>query len=254
MVADAENLTGHVALVTGASAEGIGRAVARELAAREARVVLVARSAAGLEESAAAVERAGGTARVECLDVTDRPAVDAMVARLDTDGWPVDILVNNAADLTLGDGLDCTDDDWDRVLDVNLTAPFRLSRDFGRAMARNGWGRIVNIGSIAGEKALPGCAAYGVSKAALVHLTRIMALELARANVTVNAVSLGPILTDAMRWAHTPTSRQWLVDQVPAGRMGEPAAVARIVGVLAAPGSDFVTGQVWAVDGGASIA
>jgi NAD(P)-dependent dehydrogenase (short-subunit alcohol dehydrogenase family) len=81
-----------------------------------------------------------------------------------------------------------------------------------------------------------------------------MALEMARANVTVNAVSLGPILTDRMMSAHTPESRKWLVSQVPARRMGDPAAVARIVGVLASPQSDYITGQVWAVDGGASIA
>lgn len=245
---------GNVALITGASGDGIGRAVALELARRGARVVLVARTRAGLEATAAAVRDAGGTARVECLDITDRAAVDALVDGLGADGWPVDILVNNAADLTLGDALDCTDDDWDRVLAVNLTAPFRLSRSLGRAMAERGWGRIVNVGSIAGLKALPRCAAYGVSKAALVQLTRVMALELAPRNVTVNAVSLGPIRTGAMDTIHTPTTRRWLVAQVPAGRMGEPAAVARIVGVLADPGSDYVTGQVWAVDGGASIA
>lgn len=244
----------HVALITGASADGIGRAIALELASRGVRVVLVARSRAGLEESAAVVRGVGGTARTECLDLADRSAVDATLAHLVDDGWQVDILVNNAADLTLGDALDCTDETWDRVLAVNLTAPFRLSRTIGRSMARNGWGRIVNISSVAGDKALPRCAAYAVSKAALVHLTRVMALEMARANVTVNAVSLGPILTDRMMSAHTPESRKWLVSQVPAGRMGDPAAVARIVGVLASPDSDYVTGQVWAVDGGASIA
>jgi NAD(P)-dependent dehydrogenase (short-subunit alcohol dehydrogenase family) len=244
----------HVALITGASAHGIGRAIALELASRGVPVVLVARNRAGLEESAAVVRSAGGTARTECLDVTDRSAVDATLAHLVEDGWPVDILVNNAADLTLGDALDCTDETWDRVLAVNLTAPFLLSRVVGRSMVRNGWGRIVNVSSVAGEKALPGCAAYAVSKAALVHLTRVMALEMARANVTVNAVSLGPILTDRMMSAHTPESRKWLVSQVPARRMGDPAAVARIVGVLASPESDYITGQVWAVDGGASIA
>jgi 3-oxoacyl-[acyl-carrier protein] reductase len=200
------------------------------------------------------VRKEGGTARVACLDVTDRLAVDATLARLDEDGWPVDILVNNAADLTLGDALDCPDETWDRVMAVNLTAPFTLSRSIGRSMARNGWGRIINISSVAGAKVLPGCAAYAVSKDGLVHLTRVMALEMAPANVTVNAVSLGPILTDKMRTAHTPESRRWLISQVPARRMGEPAAVARIVGVLTSPESDFITGQVWAVDGGASIA
>lgn len=155
-----------VAMVTGASAAGIERAVAVELARGHGRVILVARSRAGLEESAALVRKVGGSARIHCLDITDRDAVDQMLSGSESDGWPVDILVNNAADLTLGDALGCSDEDWDRSLAVNLTAPFRLSRAVARTMVRHGWGRIINISSVAGEKALPGCAAYGVTKAA----------------------------------------------------------------------------------------
>jgi 3-oxoacyl-[acyl-carrier protein] reductase len=234
------------ALVTGAS-RGIGAAIARALA-REGWPVGV--NYRGDDEAAAAVvdeiTQAGGRAIAVKGDVADPATADALFERLEAEFGPVLVLVNNAG--VRADGLApmIDDGDWQRVIDTNLTAAFRLTRRALRPMIRNRYGRVVNIASIVGAvKGNAGQANYAASKAGLVAMTRTVAAEVARRGVTVNAVAPGLIQTDM-----TEGIGDNLLEHVPARRPGTPEEVAECVRFLASDGAAYVTGVCLTVDGG----
>jgi 3-oxoacyl-[acyl-carrier protein] reductase len=234
------------ALVTGAS-RGIGAAIAKALAREGWPVGVNYRSDA---DSAEAVVReiteAGGRAIAIQADVSDAEAAEALFKRVEDELGPVLVLVNNAGVRADGLSPQIDDDDWARVIDTNLNAAFRLTRRALRPMIRNRFGRVVNIASIVGiEKANPGQANYAASKAGLVAMTKTVATEVARRNVTVNAVAPGLIDTDM-----TQGLGDGLLDLVPARRAGTPDEVAACVRFLTSTDAGYVTGVCLTVDGG----
>jgi 3-oxoacyl-[acyl-carrier protein] reductase len=234
------------ALVTGAS-RGIGAAIARALAQEGWPVGVNYRS--DDDAASAVVEEitgAGGRAIAVKGDIADPKTADVLFERLEEEFGPVLVLVNNAG--VRADGLApmIDDDDWQSVIDTNLSAAFRLTRRALKPMIRNRYGRVVNIASIVGAvKGNPGQANYAASKAGLVAMTRTVAAEVARRGVTVNAVAPGLIETDM-----TEGIGDNLLEHVPARRAGTPDEVAECVRVLASEGAAYVTGVCLTVDGG----
>jgi 3-oxoacyl-[acyl-carrier protein] reductase len=234
------------ALVTGAS-RGIGAAIAKALARDGWPVGVNYRSD---EAAASAVVKeivdAGGRAIAIHADISDTEAAEAMFARLEEKLGPVLVLVNNAGVRADGLSPQIDDEDWARVIETNLSAAFRLTRRALRPMIRNRFGRVVNIASVVGiEKANPGQANYAASKAGLVAMTKTVATEVARRNVTVNAVAPGLIETDM-----TEDLGDGLLGLVPARRAGTPDEVAACVRFLTSTDAGYVTGVCLTVDGG----
>jgi 2-deoxy-D-gluconate 3-dehydrogenase len=242
-------LPGKRALVTGAS-RGIGREIAVTLAAAGAEVVLVSRTLEALDVVAQEIDAAGGSATTHVCDLSDRDAVIELATKVDA----VDVLVNNAAPEEHYLPLTETDDaHWERTFAVNFTAPLLLTREIGRKMADAGSGSIVNISTIAARDPAPMMGAYVCSKAALESLTRLTAVELGGYGVRANAIAPGIVATDltAALLSDGP-SWQALKMAIPLGRAGETSEVAQLALFLAGPRSSFLSGQVIALDGGAT--
>ncbi|WP_433705218.1 SDR family NAD(P)-dependent oxidoreductase [Paraburkholderia sacchari] len=239
----------RVALVTGGAA-GIGAAISRTLAAAGLRVVV-----ADIDLDAAHAHAASiGTRKIPAcalrLDVADASSIAAGFAEIERTLGRCDILVNNAGIAGVASFLDCPLDVWSRVLATNVTGPMLCSQRAARLMKAQGWGRIVNIASISGVRASTGRTAYGTSKAALIGLTRQMAVELAEAGITANCVAPGPIETPLTRDHHSPETRQGYHRTVPMRRYGQPADIAETVAFLCSDHAGYITGHMVAVDGG----
>lgn len=244
------NLQDQVAIVTGGS-RGIGRAICLSLASHGAKVVACARDAARLEELAAESRQKelAGSIEARSLDVTDRAAVDALVDGV-VDGFGrLDILVNNAGITRDGLLANMEDDAFDAVIATNLRSAFMLTRAASRAMIRARKGRIVNIASVAGVMGNAGQTNYAASKAGLIGLTKSVAKELARRNVTCNAVAPGFIETD-MTDVLPDKVKETVKPLIPMNRFGKVEEIAEVVAFLAGPQASYLTGQVLVVDGG----
>ena len=244
------------ALVTGAS-RGIGAATAQALADDGWSVgINFSRDREGADRIAGSIEEDGGTALAIGADVADPGSVEEMLSQLTEELGPVLVLVNNAGMTADGLSMRLSDEDWSRVLDVNLTAAFRLTRAVIGPMMRQRFGRVVNVASVVGLRANPGQANYAASKAGLIAFTRTVAVEVARRGVTVNAVAPGLIETELTRDFTSNGSDSngsaALLDAIPARRPGSPEDVAACIGFLASDEASYVTGAVLPIDGGMS--
>ena len=239
-------LKGEVALVTGAS-RGIGAAIADELAAQGATVIGTATSDAGAAAIGERLAEAGGHGRK--LDVTDPAAVEALVEDIAKSFGAISILVNNAGITRDNLLLRMKDEDWQAILDTNLSSVFRTSKAVMRNMMKARKGRIINIASVIGVTGNAGQANYVAAKAGIIAFSKSMAREIGTRGVTVNVVAPGFIDTDMNRGLPE-ESKQAMLGQIALGRLGEPADIARAVAFLAGPSAAHITGETLHVNGG----
>jgi len=237
------------ALITGGS-RGIGREIAKRLAADGFQVYLTYVSKPELAQQVVAeIEASGGKARSFQLDSADRQAVARLFADEIKDKVLLKVLVNNAGITRDGLIMRMKDEDWDKVLDINLNGAFAFMREAAKIMTRQRQGRIVNISSVVGQSGNAGQANYSAAKAGLIGLTKSAALELASRNITVNAVTPGFIDTD-MTAVLPDKVKETLLERIPLGRLGQASDIAAAVSFLASDNAGYVTGQVLAVNGG----
>ncbi|WP_228517506.1 3-oxoacyl-ACP reductase FabG [Aliidiomarina indica] len=243
------NLDGQVALVTGAT-RGIGKAIAEAFVAAGATVIGTATS----ENGAATISSyLGDKGTGKVLDVTAEGAIEALIADVQSNYGKIDILVNNAGITRDNLLMRMKEDEWEQVLNTNLTAVFKICKAAMRGMMKNRHGRIINIGSVVGTTGNPGQANYCAAKAGLIGFSKALAKEIASRGVTVNAVAPGFIDTD-MTKALTDDQRERIFDTIPAARLGKPEEIAAAVLFLASPGAAYVTGETIHVNGGMNMA
>ena len=255
------DLSGRVALVTGASS-GLGAQFARTSARAGAGVVLASRRLEKLKELRARIEGEGGDAHVVELDVTDLDSIKAAVAHAETEMGSIDILVNNSGVSTTQRIQDVTLEDYDFIFDTNVKGAFFVAQEVGKRMLARSrgaapgsftGGRIINIASMAGLKVLPQIGAYCMSKAAVVQMTRAMALEWGRFGINVNALCPGYIDTE-INHSHWQTEQgQKLISMLPRKRVGQPQDLDALIVMLASDQSHFVNGAVIAADDGFAV-
>ncbi len=248
------DLQGQAALVTGASS-GIGRHLAALLAAAGAKVALAARRADRLAEAAREIEAAGGRCLPIALDVTRSESVAAAVAAAESELGPLTILVNNAGVTVAKPVLQHTEEEWDYVLDTNLKGAWLMAREFAQHLVdRRRPGRIINIASVLGVRTIAWVPSYSAAKAGLIHLTHVLAMELARYGILVNAIAPGYVETDFNRDFLRSEAGKKLEARIPLRRVGRPDDLDGAMLLLASPAGAYITGAVIAVDGGHAVA
>jgi 3-oxoacyl-[acyl-carrier protein] reductase len=243
-------LAGEIALVTGAS-RGIGAAIADELAAQGATVVGTATSESGARAIGERLAPHGGQGRV--LDVTDAAGTEALLDAVAKEVGPISILVNNAGITRDNLLMRMKDEDWQAILDTNLTSVYRTCKAVMRGMMKARRGRIVNIASVIGVTGNAGQSNYAAAKAGIIAFSKSLAREIGSRGVTVNVVAPGFIATDMTRDLPE-EARAQMLGQIALGRLGEPADIARAVAFLAGPAAAYITGETLHVNGGMYMA
>jgi NAD(P)-dependent dehydrogenase (short-subunit alcohol dehydrogenase family) len=249
---DLFRLDGRTVLVTGASG-GLGRPFALVLAKAGASVAVAARRVELLADVAAEITAAGGTAAAVALDVTDGASIKAAFDDAERALGPIDVLINNAGVALTKPALETDEADWDHVLDTNLKGAWMVAREAARRMADTGGGTIINLGSIVAERVAGGLSAYAASKAGLIQLTRVLAVELARHSIRVNALAPGYIETDINRDYFATDAGQRTIKRIPQRRVGRLGDLDGPLLLLASEASAFMTGSVITVDGGHTV-
>ena len=246
------DLTGKTAVVTGGS-RGIGRAICLKLAGQGANIVLnFAGNEAAAEETRSQCEALGVKALAVKGDVADAEACNALIEKAVSEFGGVDILVCNAGVTRDNLLMRMSDEEFQKVIDTNLKGTFHCCRAAAKLMMKQRWGRIVNMSSVVGVYGNAGQVNYAASKAGVIGLTKSLARELARRNITANAVAPGFIATD-MTDALSDAQREAIVSRIGSGRLGEPDDIAHLVRFLASDEASYITGQVICVDGGMSL-
>ena len=239
------NLSGKIALVTGAS-RGIGKAIAEKLVACGATVIGTATTEKGAEAISQYLDQNG---KGLALNVTDEASIESVISTIKAEFGDIDILVNNAGITRDNLLMRMKDDEWQDILDTNLTSVFRLSKALMRTMMKKRYGRIITIGSVVGAMGNAGQSNYAAAKAGLIGFSKSLAREVASRGITVNVVAPGFIATD-MTAALTDEQKALTVAQVPVGRLGEPAEIASAVAFLASDEASYITGETLHVNGG----
>jgi NAD(P)-dependent dehydrogenase (short-subunit alcohol dehydrogenase family) len=252
------NLEGKVALVTGASS-GLGKRFAHVLADAGAKVVLASRRTERLKELRAEIEAKGGAAHMVALDVTDYSSIRAAVAHAETEAGTIDILVNNSGVSRTQKLLDVTPDDYEFVFDTNTRGAFFVAQEVAKRMVMRGQPngqpcyRIINVASVAGLRVLPQIGVYSMSKAAVVHMTRSMALEWGRHGINVNAICPGYIDTEINHHHWSTEHGKKLVSMLPRHRVGKPEDLDGLLLLLASDDSQFINGSIMSADDGLGV-
>ncbi|MDR0806308.1 MAG: 3-oxoacyl-ACP reductase FabG [Enterobacteriaceae bacterium] len=237
-------LEGKIALVTGAS-RGIGRAIAEKLASEGACVI----GTATTEKGAAAISEYLGHGKGMALNVTDSASIESVLESIRAEFGEIDILINNAGITRDNLLMRMKDDEWQEIIDTNLTSVFRLSKAVMRAMMKKRYGRIITIGSVVGTMGNAGQTNYAAAKAGLIGFSKSLAREVASRGITVNVVAPGFIETDMTR-ALTDEQRSGILSQVPANRLGEAKEIASATAFLASDEAGYITGETLHVNGG----
>ncbi len=252
------NFEGKIALVTGASS-GLGARFSKVLAKAGAQVVLASRRTERLKELRAEIEAEGGAAHVVALDVTDYASIKAAVAHAETEAGPIDILVNNSGVSTTQRLLDVTPENYAFVMDTNQRGAFFVAQEVAKRMVARAKGdpkkqhRIINIASVAGLRVLPKIGIYCMSKAAVVHMTKSMAVEWGRYGINVNAICPGYIETEINREHFESEQGQALLNMLPRKRLGRPEDLDGLLLLLAGEESRFINGAIVTADDGMSV-
>ena len=247
-VFDSKCLADEVVLLTGAS-RGIGRSIADQLARAGATVVGTATTEAGVQGIDARLAEIGAKGRGVVFDVCDAAATDPLIEKIARDYGKLSVLVNNAGITRDTLAMRMKDDDWDAVIDTNLSAVFRLSRAVMRGMMKAKHGRVINITSVVGESGNAGQANYAAAKAGVAGMTRALARELGSRNITVNCIAPGFIDTDMTRGL-SEQQTQALLSQIPLGKLGHADDIGSSVVFLASPAASYITGVTLHVNGG----
>ena len=250
---ESKRLDGKVAIITGAG-QGIGEAIARRFAQEGAQVIVNARTEVKVARVVEGIQADGGVAHSVPADIAEATGVEQLIAATLQRFQHIDILVHNAGIFPYHPLEDMDDDSWNQVINLNLTAAYRLTKACIPAMKERGAGRILFTSSVQGNYvAVPGCAHYAASKAGLTGLIKSAAMELAQYKITVNGVEPGLVLTSGVEQALSERRRELMAEYVPLKRWGKPMEIAHAMLYLASEEADYVTGQTIVVDGGALL-
>ncbi len=245
---NANALEGLTVVVTGAS-RGIGAAILEAMASSGATVIGTATSENGATKITEKLKQLNAKGQGAVLNISDREATDRFAADIEKAYGPISVLVNNAGITRDMLAMRLKDEQWDAVIETNLTGTFRLTRAFMRGMIKSRFGRIINLSSIVGETGNPGQANYAASKAGMIAMSKSLARELGTRGITVNCIAPGFIATD-MTDVLSDEQKEALSKQIPLGRLGKPEDIAQCVVYLASPAGAYITGQVMNVNGG----